>query len=293
MGGIILDMMETKGIQGQVTREWFDAFNESFGIAPEKISSRQLAEDIERKMSEEFPQKLKRIKGLFARYRKSKSKFLVSQEDVEEVIRCCLWVLDVIYEIRFCASYSIKMRHLSKEDSPVKLMNKSGAETDGKTRKKRPGKHKNEGTIYISYNEPYISVVTAFLIKCFEKEIEELRDSKNSEVLEDSRNPGKQDNMDEMGMEKKQSEEQEEIKQHIVVWLVANCLYIMGELAYAEQYVAFCQKNGENEGFIKTCKLLGTPWVVNIKLPTADDAAREECEDLEHLPLLRQILKIV
>lgn len=236
----------------QVTDVWFTTFNESFGLSVENSPSLQLLKDLPEKESRERERaaaKLKLFKRLLAGFSGSESELLTSQEDAEEVISCCLCVLEVIYSIRFSVSCSVKLCHMREGGALLEIENIPGLCAADKPQGKRwkwvKKRQKNEGTITVLCNAPYISVVIAFLEKCFEAEVSKRKSS---------------------GTEEERSNEQEaqwdERKPHVIVWLVANCLYNMGELEYAKQYVGDCQKGEKNEVFDSICHLWGIPWDV-------------------------------
>lgn len=319
MGGITLSMTAVESVREQVSMEWFDAFNKCFGISPEKTSNLQLLEDIRTKTLEgqesetsslycrgvNPPRKHKHILGLLARFRKSKSEFLVSQEDADEVISCCLWVLDVTYGIHFNASHSVKLCYKHGSGLPVMIKNMPHIEAGSKVQKKRPGKQKNEWTISILYNASYISAVIIFLEECFStgirdleekckasekkhlEDLETLKNSENPEVPEPSKSPEDSENPTDRETEEEQRKKQEEYEKekeerrnkkrtHIIVWLVANCLYTMGELAYAEQYIADYQKDRGKEDFAEVCKMWGIPWTMQGKMLEMNDVIWNE-----------------
>ncbi len=298
MGGITSSMMGTKNEQEQVTPGWFTAFNDNFEISFEKTSKRQLLEDVQKKISEELPQKPKQIKRLLARFRKSKSKVLISQEDAKEVVNCCFCVLEDIYEISINTPYSIELCHFLKSGSTVEIENIPGFETPGKTRKKWFGPHKNEGTINILSSVPYILAVKDLLELCFAAKIENIKASKGSDDSRNSKDADGQENVvrteegESKGEIKKQKvpeeEKWEKKEQHLIAWLVANCLYIMGELEYAEQYIADYQKDGQNGGFVEACNILGFPWEVQEEKSQLVKLKWEKYMGKESLPLVRK-----
>ena len=301
MGGITSGMMGAKNEQEQVTAGWFTAFNNNFEISIEKTSRQQLLEDVQKKISEELPQKPKQIKRLLARFRKPKSEILISQEDAKEVVNCCFCVLEDIYEFSINTPYSIELCHSLKSGSTVEIENIPGFETPGKTRKKWFGPHKSEGTINILANVPYILAVKDLLELCFAAKIENVKASKGSDDSGKSKDTDSQENVvrTEEGQgeeqvkkqkvsEKEKAEKWEKKEQHLIAWLVANCLYIMGELEYAEQYIADYQKDGQNGGFAEACNILGLPWEVQEEKSQVVKLKWEKYTGKESLPLVRK-----
>lgn len=306
-------MMGVENVQGQVTSEWFAAFNHNFGVSPKKTSSLQLLEELWEKKPRELEESSpnpKLARRLPKRFRESKSELLVSQEDAEEVIDCCISVLEAIYGISLSVPYSIKLCHLNKGGTPVEIENIPGFGTIGKTQAKRlkwTKKHKEEniGLIKVSCNASYVSVVIAFLEKCFRVEVGKLSASENSEVSKDLKDTqGIRKIAQSIETEEGQSKEQEELerekeelenekkqqfnkrKPHLIVWLVANCLYTMGELACAKQYIVDYQKDRINEGFNEVCKTMGIPWNEQGKKLNMDDMTgdREGGKEEKNLP---------
>lgn len=304
MEGITLNMMENDNAQKQVEKEWIDAFIESMGIGSIKISDLQLLDDTDGKLSGDNTNEEKLYSaqgGLFGKkkyakeimndFKKSKSEFLVTREDAEEVISCCLWVLDTIYGIHFNISYSVKLYHLHESAKPIMIKNIPELDNGVKTlrKKKRPERLKNKGRIGVLYNSSYITLVIAFLRRCFETETGRpgpqktrtsvcVKTSENSEeylesgyILLDKDKESSSISTDNMKIEADDGEEQGEVRvedkkkwegkePHVITWLVAHCLCIMGELAYAKQYITNYRNEGMKEEFDEICEWLGVPW---------------------------------
>lgn len=227
----------------------FARFVKRFGLTVEDSPSLQVLKDIPEKNSSEQGKpaaKHKLCKRRMNRGKGSEPEFLVSQEEAEAVITCCLCALEAIYGIQYKMPDSINLSHLLKREKLVEIENIPGLCIAYKPQKKwRKKNQKSEGKITVLRNASYISVVIDFLKICFEAEI------RNKEILEKQEAQGNR-----VGA---QSENE---KQQIITWLVANCLYNMGELEYAKRYVRECQKGEKNESFDNICVEWGIPWEV-------------------------------
>lgn len=239
-------------MQKQETNQWFDAFNESFGLSVENSPSLQLLKELpekEFKEQEKVVTKPKFLKRWHARFRRSELGPFISQEDAEEVISCCLCAMEVMYGIRLNTPYSVKVSHTCKDGTVLDIENMPELCADEKKRKRHlkwvKKRQKKEGMIIVLRSAPYISVAIAFLEKYVEAKVSKAK------ALE---------------IEEKKDCEWEtqwnERKSHITVWLVANCLYNMGELEYAKKYVRDHQKGENPEVFDGICSKWGIPWDV-------------------------------
>lgn len=131
-------MTETENKQRKITNDWFGIINEIFGASDEKTSSLNLLKDFQEKKhgeQEEAFSNPKLVDRLLARFRESKSEFLITQEDAEEVIDCCYCVLEMVYGISFGVPYSIKLKYLGKNDHLIEIENIPGFSTSAEKRK--------------------------------------------------------------------------------------------------------------------------------------------------------------
>lgn len=242
-------------MQKQEINQWFDAFNESFGLSVENSPSLQLLKELpekEFKGQEKVVTKPKFFKRWLARFRRSKLEPFVSQEDAEEVISCCLCAMEVMYGIHLNTPYSVKVSHTCKDGTVLDIKNMPELNADEKRRKRQlkwvKKRQKKEGMIIVLRSAPYISVAVAFLEKYIEAKVSK---AKALEIEE------KKDRERETQWNKR--------KPHITVWLTANCLYNMGELEYAKKYVRDHQKGENTEVFDGICSEWGIPWDVEGK----------------------------
>jgi len=61
----------------------------------------------------------------------------------------------------------------------------------------------------------------------------------------------------------------------LLTWLVANCLHTMGELVYAQQYIADYQEDSGKKNMSTICNIIGIPWNV------AGNSVREVVKKLD------------
>lgn len=238
-------MMGAENTREQGADQWFTEFNNYFELSGNDSSSLQLLDDIPEKefgKQEKEITKFKIFSRRKTRFKRTELELLTSQEEAEAVIICCLSVLKAVYGIQYKMPDSVKTGHLRKRGTLVEIRNIPGLCSNDKAQGKK--KHqKNEGTITVLCNAPYISVVVAFLEICFGPVVYKRKDS-GEEVAQSG----------------ERETDQSENGPQMLAWLVANCLYNMGELEYAEQYyIRKCQKGEESQ---ELKEKWGAPWNV-------------------------------
>ncbi len=222
---------------------------------------------------------------------------LISPEDADKVIGSCLCVLEEVYGVRMKSPASVRLCRGYTEE-PVRIenagagrglrqMKKLFSNNSGQETGQEAEQETGQKTISIGYEVSRVRLIVFFLEKNFKEGLRQLHAEKSDrkENRNDTPNEVQGDGVEE---EKQQQNEEKETKQNtrdddkekaetassagddktnddkaLEAWLVANCLYTMGELIYAQQYIADYQaKEGQKKGLNKINSKLGVPWNV-------------------------------
>lgn len=188
---------------------------------------------------------------------------LETEKDAYEIINSCQHALNKVYDIRTPKAVCVSLRHKCGREKLCVEIGKPKVSTARKILpKKFSRKSEPDWVIRILYGSPRILLMAEFLKKCF---LEELGGrTKKDEVNKDEENSGGQEKA-EIGENKAENDdygEKEPQNFHLTAWLVSNCLYTLGELVYAEQYIAEYQESSSGDVFKELCKKLGVPWTV-------------------------------
>lgn len=227
---------------------------------------------------------------------------LISLEDADEVISSCLCVLDVVYGIKIGPSVSVRLSHRRKKElvrikSPGLGERLKQLLPFTKTVEKKRG----QKTISIRYGVSRVRVIESYLEECFQEALQHMNKGgtggKEKDAVSDSpsssstgkkteENIGKEGRFYENTKERYKTEndvkeaerpEEDKVKEDagkekklaetydfnaLRAWLVANCLYTMGELSYAQQYIADYQEQSGGKYLDGINSKIGIPWNV-------------------------------
>lgn len=274
MEEIISISTKTKIGQNDKAAERFDVFARCYGITREETDRLKPLNDV---LTVKYTQQEQAVCGIFRNevtkpwYKRSyergdlckqfRTEGLEAEKDAYEVISSCQHALNKVYDVRTPKAVCVSLRHKCGKEKLYVEIGGPRVSTAQKILPKKFSRQSEPGwVIRILYGSPRILLMAEFLKKCF---LEELRGiTKKDEVDKDEENSGEQEKA-EIGENKAENDdygEKESQNFHLIAWLVSNCLYTLGELVYAEQYIAECQESSSEDIFKGLCKKLGVPW---------------------------------
>lgn len=276
MEEIISNSTKTKIAQNDKAAERINVFKQCYGITKVETDRLKPLNDV---LAGKYTQQGQAVWGIFQnevttpwykrayerRYlcKQFRTEGLEAEKDACEVINSCQHALNKVYDIRTPKAVCVSLRHKCRRE---KLCVEIGEPKVSIARKILPKKFSRQSepdwVIRILYGSPRILLMAEFLKKCFLEELGVI--TKKEEVDKDEENSGEQEKA-ETGENKAENDdywEKESQKIHLTVWLVSNCLYTLGELVYAEQYIVEYQESSRGDVFKELCEKLGVPWTV-------------------------------
>lgn len=262
--------------QNDTTPDWFDTFEHCYGITEGETDRLKPLNDIQ---ADKYTQQGQAVYGIFCNevtkawykrvferrdlYKQFRTEGLETEEDAYEVISSCQYVLNKVYDIHTPKAVGVKLRYkCGKGKLCVEIAGAKVSTAQKSLLKKFSRQSVSHWGISILYGSPRILLMAEFLKKCF---LEELgRRTQKGKVDKDGGNSGKQEKTGtrENKVENDDYGEKESQICHLATWLVSNCLYTLGELVYAEQYIAIYQESYSGDVFDELCNELGIPWAV-------------------------------
>lgn len=262
--------------QNDTPPDWFDTFERCYGITEGETDRLKPLNDIQ---TDKYTQQGQAVCGIFCNevtkawhkrvfergnlYKQFRTEGLGTEEDAYEVISSCQYVLNKVYEIHTQKAVGVKLKYkCGKGKLCVEIAGVKVATAQKSLLKKFSRQSEPHWGISILYGSPRILLMAEFLKKCF---LEELgRRTKKRKADQNGGNSGKQEKtrIRENKVENDDYGEKESQNWPLTSWLVSNCLYTLGELVYAEQYIAINQESYSGDIFKELCNELGIPWAV-------------------------------
>lgn len=275
MEEIISNTRGMENRQKNMSTDWFDTFEQCYGITESETDRLKPLNDIQddkylqqgQSVCSVFCNKVKKkwYKRFLERrdsYRQLRREGLENEGDAYEIIGSCRYALNKVYDIHTPKAVRVNLRYkcgkgkvwVETADAKASLAQKSPL-------KKVVGQFEPHMAVSVLYGSPRILLMAEFLKKCFEREIE-LRANKGKADRGEDNSVGQEKT--EAGENREENDEygEESRKDCLTGWLVSNCLYTLGELVYAEQYIAECRESYSGDIFDELCNKLGIPWAV-------------------------------
>ena len=262
--------------QKDTATDWFETFEHCYGIKEDETDRLKPLKDL---CVGQYTQHDQEVYGIFCNevttpwymrihqknvsYTQFRTEGLTTEKDAYEIIGSCQYVLDKIYDIHPKESVSVNLRHTyGKKNLCVEIRDAEVFSKEQKRWLKRSSKQSEPRWIVsILYDSPRMLLMAEFLKKCFQEELER-RSRKNNAEDKDEENSGEQETAGN-GNNKAENDDYVVAESqicHLTAWLVSNCLYTLGELVYAELYIAEYQERHDKNEFTELCEKLGVPW---------------------------------
>jgi len=261
--------------QKNMSTDWFNTFEQCYGITESETDRLKPLNDLQ---DGRYLQQGQGVCGIFCNtvnkawyqrvlekgdsYRQLGREGLENEGDAYEIISSCRYVLNKVYDIHTAKAVRVDLRYkcgkgkvwVETADAKASIVQKSPL-------KKVVGPFEPHLAVSILYGSPRILLMAEFLKKCFQEELE-LRTEKGKA----DRGEGNSGGQEETGAGEHREENVKcggKLRNSCLTgWLVSNCLYTLGELVYAEQYIAECGESYSGDVFDELCDKLGIPWAV-------------------------------